>query len=665
MSDLPHRNVLRNRDGRRTSPWREERAESIRTTASSRRSRSRSPVRESGRMSPLASLTRQTSVSGSVFTVSTFDDEPVMITPAATPDIETEGARRDREREREKYRHRTHQEGGSDETIQRHDAEDLEDEREPDPRELVRIFQCQACDKPLQDPIALPCGYTVCKACLPAPQARDHITYPATAGRLQGFVCPVEECGKSHAVGDCGKDVTLNKVLGLVERYVEDFKPSCNEAPLVLEEVPSHLHNTRSNPWRTKTLAGGKIIATFQMAKDGDLAYHSNLEYKPVVGEGIQADAIDTAVVNHLKNASRTELDCQICYSLLLSPLTTPCGHTYCRSCVQRVLDHSPYCPICRTRLRMSASLTQEQYPDNAKLAQILKMLHPSSLQQREEQHQAEALLNVGDGECTTPLFVCTLAFPNAPIFLHVFEPRYRLMIRRALQANRRFGMVMALPQNSPHGITIEDSLHQRSPIYKYGTLLHIINFQPLPDGRSLIETIGVERFEVTRLGERDGYLVGQTEKLDDVSVGTEEAIEIAEVTRPLDLPAPSFPLAGSWVTTQRWQELARLPTVELFNIVKGFVDRHREAQANWLSQRMIAVNGEPPNDMEAFTWWFASVVPLSEVVRAGLLECRSVRWRLRLQAGWVEGLERVALEARSAEFVPPIPPFDSSKQVN
>ena len=92
--------------------------------------------------------------------------------------------------------------------------------------------------------------------------------------------------------------------------------------------------------------------------------------------------------------------------------------------------------------------------------------------------------------------------------------------------------MVIALPPGSPDGIQAMDGGAQRSPIYKYGTLLHIINFQPLPDGRSLIETIGVERFEVKRLGERDGYLVGKTERWDDVSIDTEEAIEMAEVTR-------------------------------------------------------------------------------------------------------------------------------------
>lgn len=42
------------------------------------------------------------------------------------------------------------------------------------------------------------------------------------------------------------------------------------------------------------------------------------------------------------------------------------------------------------------------------------------------------------------PVFVCTMAYPNLPCPLHVFEPRYRLMIRRCMNSqSRRFGMCL------------------------------------------------------------------------------------------------------------------------------------------------------------------------------------------------------------------------------
>lgn len=40
------------------------------------------------------------------------------------------------------------------------------------------------------------------------------------------------------------------------------------------------------------------------------------------------------------------------------------------------------------------------------------------------------------------PVFVCVLALPYCPCPLHVFEPRYRLMMRRTMETQSRcFGM--------------------------------------------------------------------------------------------------------------------------------------------------------------------------------------------------------------------------------
>ena len=38
-------------------------------------------------------------------------------------------------------------------------------------------------------------------------------------------------------------------------------------------------------------------------------------------------------------------------YSLLYSPTTTACGHSFCRICLSRSFDFSPLCPVCRSPL--------------------------------------------------------------------------------------------------------------------------------------------------------------------------------------------------------------------------------------------------------------------------------------------------------------------------
>ena len=44
------------------------------------------------------------------------------------------------------------------------------------------------------------------------------------------------------------------------------------------------------------------------------------------------------------------------------------------------------------------------------------------------------------------PIFVCTLAYPKVVCPLHIFEPRYRLMIRQCMESGtRQFGMCIHL----------------------------------------------------------------------------------------------------------------------------------------------------------------------------------------------------------------------------
>lgn len=47
-------------------------------------------------------------------------------------------------------------------------------------------------------------------------------------------------------------------------------------------------------------------------------------------------------------------LDCGICLELLLKPVTTSCGHNFCRGCLISVYKRSiyrPKCPMCRLQL--------------------------------------------------------------------------------------------------------------------------------------------------------------------------------------------------------------------------------------------------------------------------------------------------------------------------
>lgn len=87
------------------------------------------------------------------------------------------------------------------------------------------------------------------------------------------------------------------------------------------------------------------------------------------------------------------------------------------------------------------------------------------------------------------PLFPLGIVlFPHAPLPLHIFEPRYRRMVARCLEFDRRFGLIHHDPVRSgPFRIDGGE----------IGCVAEIERFKPLPDGRSLLLVRGVERFRI------------------------------------------------------------------------------------------------------------------------------------------------------------------------
>jgi Lon protease-like protein len=111
------------------------------------------------------------------------------------------------------------------------------------------------------------------------------------------------------------------------------------------------------------------------------------------------------------------------------------------------------------------------------------------------------------------PIFVCTLAVPFAPVTLHVYEPRYKLMLRRVMEnETRRFGMCM-YSELTPYHYT------------EYGCMLDIQSHQFTRDGRAVLSSVGGQRFKVVNSSIRDGYNVAQVEWIKDVRVETDEGI--------------------------------------------------------------------------------------------------------------------------------------------
>jgi Lon protease-like protein len=209
------------------------------------------------------------------------------------------------------------------------------------------------------------------------------------------------------------------------------------------------------------------------------------------------------------------------------------------------------------------------------------------------------------------------------PTFLHIFEPRYRLMIRRAIESgDRKFGMMLYNRRAEPQGDLGPTQFMQ------YGTLLHIVSMEMMPDGRSLIETRGVSTFRVKDWDMLDGYIMGNVERTDDIPLAEEEQIEATETGGP---PAAAHDL------TARFDQMS---TCDLLRVGRDFIARMQAASAPWLHERVLAAYGPPPDDPALFPYWLASILPIADDEKYKLLPARSVRERLKITARWVRRIE-------------------------
>jgi Lon protease-like protein len=107
----------------------------------------------------------------------------------------------------------------------------------------------------------------------------------------------------------------------------------------------------------------------------------------------------------------------------------------------------------------------------------------------------------------TLPLFPLNIVlFPGLPIQLHIFEPRYRSMIRQCQADSQPFGVVLIHQGIEAYGPVAE-------PV-RVGCTARIARLVPLEDGRMNLTALGEERFRILKLIHDHPYLVGEVESL-------------------------------------------------------------------------------------------------------------------------------------------------------
>ena len=134
-------------------------------------------------------------------------------------------------------------------------------------------------------------------------------------------------------------------------------------------------------------------------------------------------------------------------------------------------------------------------------------------------------------GEFLLPLFPLPniVFFPHTRLPLHVFEPRYRQMIKDVMEADQRFGIVLLRPG-------WEADYFGAPNVYELGTLGTVEQAVPLDDGRFNIVVRGDVRFrildEVSRVPYRTARVIAEPEIARDIDKAYAQREWLADLSR-------------------------------------------------------------------------------------------------------------------------------------
>ena len=95
--------------------------------------------------------------------------------------------------------------------------------------------------------------------------------------------------------------------------------------------------------------------------------------------------------------------------------------------------------------------------------------------------------------------------FPNEVLPLHIFESRYRIMLKSVLESDSLFGVVKWDPTTKT--------------MANVGCCAHVIKHQTSEDGRSNIITIGQQRFQILEIIRTTPYYSAMVSWIDDNNI--------------------------------------------------------------------------------------------------------------------------------------------------
>ncbi|MDX6390119.1 MAG: uncharacterized protein QOJ73_1182 [Streptosporangiaceae bacterium] len=175
----------------------------------------------------------------------------------------------------------------------------------------------------------------------------------------------------------------------------------------------------------------------------------------------------------------------------------------------------------------------------------------------------------------TLPLFpLGTVLYPGLLLPLHIFEERYRQLVRDLLDGPepRRFG-VIAIRRGRETGVDGISSLHE------IGCTAIVRQIQKHDDGRFDLVTVGTQRFQLAGLDHSKLYLQGEVDLLAE-DTGDEPAAGLAAQAVLGAFRAYLDALAGRGVTQAAVPDLPEEPAALSYLVAASMIMDLPEKQA-------------------------------------------------------------------------------------
>jgi Lon protease-like protein len=297
--------------------------------------------------------------------------------------------------------------------------------------------------------------------------------------------------------------------------------------------------------------------------------------------------------LNYIRELMINNRLCHLCNEPCIYPLTTACGHTFCKECIYYHLSIYNSCPLnqCRTELPNTKYFYEHPCEKNDEIISEKRRLEA-------EKRLLEEM----------PIYDGHLVFPKMTYNFDVTEIKYRSLIKSCLNSRYRnkFGMLL-------------------SRRCEYGTLMEIKQIDINDDGEIRFQAIATDRFIILSSGGiKDGYEIAKVQIIHDEPEDEGKIIDNLEENHS---------------STVSIHEPHEPTTSQLINMALEFIHGNELVSLMFHIHDLATSLGEIPENAADFSFYAALLLPIKDEEKYELLGIRSAKGRMLMVVNWINDL--------------------------